>query len=283
MHVRTALAGRERANVHDHGWFGTARKTPRDHAILLDHRSKVSKDCMITGLEAERRGVEGGRRGSRGDDAGRGWATRGVGGRRRVWVGDVGGSADAVEPADGGAVASVAEGLELVVPGPAERQVEFPEHPQRFGVARRRSRPGSGPPAPSRCHARRWRRGRSRVRGYGLHRPPSTPELGSSVTSKRRCAQPRRAEVNRAPMPCGACQDSSVRYSPGAAGWSIQSSERRSPRTPPAAHSTCGHNALGAECTNNTPRVMTPDIWPSSTGLRFVFPNDLTGRATYGH
>src|SRR5699024_654197 len=45
-------------------------------------------------------------------------------------LGEKGGpaSADSVEPADRGAGAGVAEGLELVVPGPAEREVHLVAH-----------------------------------------------------------------------------------------------------------------------------------------------------------
>src|SRR5680860_407478 len=64
---------------------------------------------------------------------------------------------------------------------------------------------------------------------------------------------------------------------PGATGCGVQSRLTRTPRAPPAAHSTCGQSARGAECTNRTPRVVTPDIPTSSTESWCVFPNDHFG------
>ncbi|CPU65110.1 Uncharacterised protein [Mycobacteroides abscessus] len=42
-------------------------------------------------------------------------------------------------------------------------------------------------------------------------RPPSTPWLGSSVTSYRRWDHPRSAEASLAPVPCGPCHEYSAR------------------------------------------------------------------------
>jgi hypothetical protein len=98
------------------------------------------------------------------------------------------------------------------------------------------------------------------------HRAPSTPGLGSSVTSYRRCAQPLSAEASWAPVPGWPTHDNSARNIPGAAGCGVHSRSVRLSTTDPMAHSTCGHKAVGAECTNRTPRVVATDI-PSSIAV----------------
>ena len=187
-------------------------------------------------------------------------------------------SDDLVEPADGGAVAGVPEGLELVVPGLAEQRLHL-RRPRRWpgpwplGPARR----AAGPRGPRCRRARRSSRGTGRASGVQDHRSPSAPALGSSVTSKRSCDQSRRAEASRDPVPGSACHDSSARTAPGEAGCGVQSRVTRTSRTAPTAHSTCGHSAGGAEWTYTTPRVATGS---SLLDVRCAFPSGLTVRGT---
>ena len=71
--------------------------------------------------------------------------------------------------------------------------------------------------------------------------PPSTPGLGSSVTSKRSIGHARRAPASAPALPAGPDHAHSVRSRPGAAGCAVHSSDTRVPSTPDIAHSTCGH------------------------------------------
>src|SRR5699024_821144 len=113
--------------------------------------------------------------------------------------------------------------------------------------------------------------------GVWLHRPPSRPGDGSSVTAERSESQPRRAEAIRAPEPAGARQQTSARTRPGAAGWVVQSKRACAPMAPPAAHSMCGQSARGAEWTKSTPCVIS--ICASYLG--YVFPYDPKGGADH--
>src|SRR6478736_1168165 len=88
-------------------------------------------------------------------------------------------------------------------------------------------------------------------------RSPSTPGLGSSVTSKRSIGHAFKALASRPPVPGLPDQLASARNEPGAAGCAVQDSETRPPVIPEIAHSTCGQIAAGAECTKTTPRVTT--------------------------
>src|SRR6478752_6589847 len=88
-------------------------------------------------------------------------------------------------------------------------------------------------------------------------RSPSTPGLGSSVTSNRSIGHAFRALASLPPVPGFPDQLASARSEPGAAGCAVQDSETRPPVIPEIAHSTCGQIAAGAECTNTTPRVTT--------------------------
>ena len=91
-------------------------------------------------------------------------------------------SADPVQPAHGCSGARVPEGLQLVVPRLAQREVELGAQASR-GRRRARAPRGCGPRGRRRCRATSvaaWKMPRS---GVWLQREPSTPGLGSSVTS----------------------------------------------------------------------------------------------------
>ena len=88
-------------------------------------------------------------------------------------------------------------------------------------------------------------------------RSPSTPGLGSSVTSNRSIGHALSALASLPPVPGLPDQLASARSEPGAAGCAVQDSETRPPVIPEIAHSTCGQIAAGAECTKTTPRVTT--------------------------
>src|ERR1700679_2901521 len=91
--------------------------------------------------------------------------------------------------------------------------------------------------------------------GVWLYRWPSTPGLGSSVTSNRRTDQERNALANRAPVPTGPIQLVTARSCPGIAGCGVHVKFAVACRVDCNAHSTCGHTAAGEACTYTTPAV----------------------------
>ncbi|CPW11921.1 Uncharacterised protein [Mycobacteroides abscessus] len=99
--------------------------------------------------------------------------------------------------------------------------------------------------------------------GTWLNRWPSTPSLGSSVTSKRNTGHERSALARRAPVPTGPTQLVTARSCPAMAGWACQRSLSVSrPRAEGvdvsvdvSAHSTCGHTAAGEAWIYTTPVV----------------------------
>ena len=126
------------------------------------------------------------------------------------------------------------------------------------GVSRSRARSWSSPTTMSPLALVRPRH--SPRDGAWQNRSPSTPGLGSSVTSKRSIGHARRAPASAPALPAGPDHVHSVRSRPGAAGCAVHSSDTRVPSTPDIAHSTCGHTAVGDEWTKITPRVLTADL-----------------------
>src|SRR5262245_1495406 len=91
--------------------------------------------------------------------------------------------------------------------------------------------------------------------GVWLNRWPSTPGLGSSVTSKRSTDQERTALPNCAPVPTGPTQLVTARSCPGIAGCGVHTKFAFDFRVDDSAHSTCGQTAAGEACTYTTPAV----------------------------
>src|SRR4051794_5393884 len=113
---------------------------------------------------------------------------------------------------------------------------------------------------------------RNRLRlGTYMNLSPSTPGLGSSVTSKRIMIHCRRAWASSAPVPGRPVQLHSDLRMPGSAGCAVQCRLTGAVRTRAIAHSTCWHTASGVEWTYTTPHVGTV----TSRRPRCVFPYDL--------
>ena len=85
--------------------------------------------------------------------------------------------------------------------------------------------------------------------GTWQNRSPSTPGVGSSVTSKRSIDHARKAPAIAPPLPTGPAHVHSARICPGDPGCGVQCRETLVPSTPEIAHSTCGHTAVGDEWT----------------------------------
>src|ERR1700761_3027175 len=81
--------------------------------------------------------------------------------------------------------------------------------------------------------------------GVWQNRWPSTPVLGSSVTSNRSTDQERSAFANRAPVPTGPTQLVTARNCPGIAGCGVHLRLALDASVDDNAHSTCGHTAAG--------------------------------------
>ena len=113
-----------------------------------------------------------------------------------------------------------------------------------------------------------WNRPRP---GTCMNRSPSTPWLGSSVTSKRIMGHCRRAAASSAPVPGRPVQLHSDRRRPASTGCAVQCKLTGAVRTRAIAHSTCWHTASGVEWTYTTPHVGTV----TSRRPRCVFPYDL--------
>jgi hypothetical protein len=67
------------------------------------------------------------------------------------------------------------------------------------------------------------------------------------VTSNRSRFHPASADAIAPAVPGRACQASSARSAPGAAGWLTQGMVTGAPTIPATAHSMCGQSAGGAE------------------------------------
>ena len=91
--------------------------------------------------------------------------------------------------------------------------------------------------------------------GVWLNRWPSTPGLGSSVTSNRSTDQERSALANREPVPTGPIQLVTARSCPGIAGCGVHTRFALACRVDDNAHSTCGQTAAGEAWTYTTPAV----------------------------
>src|SRR2546421_2524488 len=104
--------------------------------------------------------------------------------------------------------------------------------------------------------------------GTSMKRCPSTPGLGSSVTSYRIIGHWRSAAASSAPVPGRPDQLHSARCAPGSTGWTDHWRFTGAERTRAIAHSTCGHTASGVEWTYTTPRVGTADL-PVLAGASF--------------
>jgi hypothetical protein len=81
--------------------------------------------------------------------------------------------------------------------------------------------------------------------GVWQKRWPSTPALGSSVTSNRSTDHDLSAFASCAPAPTGPTQLVTARSWPGIAGWGVQVRFALDLRVDDKAHSTCGHTAAG--------------------------------------
>src|SRR6185437_17049175 len=93
-----------------------------------------------------------------------------------------------------------------------------------------------------------------------MYRSPSTPGLGSSVTSKRTIGHCLRAAASSPPVPGAPVHEHLARRVAGSTGWAVHSRRTGAPSTRATAHSTCEHTASGLECTYMTPRVGTADL-----------------------
>ena len=67
------------------------------------------------------------------------------------------------------------------------------------------------------------------------------------MTSNLSRFQPASADAIAPAVPGRACQTSSARSAPGAAGWPDHGMPTGTPTIPATAHSMCGHSAGGAE------------------------------------
>src|SRR6202158_947267 len=81
--------------------------------------------------------------------------------------------------------------------------------------------------------------------GVWQKRWPSTPLLGSSVTSNRSTDHERSALASRAPVPTGPTQLVTARSCPGIAGCGVHLRFALASRVDDNAHSTCGQTAAG--------------------------------------
>src|ERR1700745_830285 len=101
--------------------------------------------------------------------------------------------------------------------------------------------------------------------GVWLNRWPSTPGLGSSVTSNRSTDQERNAFANRPPVPTGPTQLVTARSCPGIAGCGVHTRLALDCRVDDNAHSTCGHTAAGEAWTYTTPLVTSADWFDAAS------------------
>src|SRR5690606_12733625 len=85
----------------------------------------------------------------------------------------------------------------------------------------------------------------------------------------------RRADARTAPVPRGPSHTYSVRWAPGSTGWGRQSKFTARPSARPAAHSTCGQRARGAEWTYTTPRDIAAATFLSVRQMRLPHRPDV--------
>lgn len=107
-----------------------------------------------------------------------------------------------------------------------------------------------------------WKMPRS---GVWDQREPSTPADGSSVISKRRCGQPRRAEARRAPVPAGArvAELSALDVDDLEAGRGVVRLTGKGDRQRTVPYGTPAGRALQAWQRLGRPRLARPDSGPA--------------------